>query len=131
MRGASTRTGGAELNSSDSDAGSSKAKEEGKFRMTRMERDSPPGQPEEQHGKLVEERSKPLKLVSRLDMVHYLNVTGGWDEDLRECCFERAVSQRALAINNLEDLRRHLRVQKPRCIPAADPKQQQDHAISP
>ncbi|CAI6003568.1 unnamed protein product [Closterium sp. NIES-65] len=101
------------------------------FRMTRMERDSPPGQPEEQHGKLVEERSKPLQLVSRLDMVHYLNVTGRWDEDLRECCFERAVSQRALAIKNLEDLRRHLRVQQPRCIPAADPKQQQHHAMSP
>ncbi|CAI5520108.1 unnamed protein product [Closterium sp. Naga37s-1] len=75
----------------------------------------------------AEESSKVLELLSHADMVHYLDVTSGWDEDLCACCFDRAVSQRArraLAMKNLEDLRRHLRKQQPRCIPAATPEQQ-------
>ncbi|CAI7916762.1 unnamed protein product [Closterium sp. NIES-54] len=75
----------------------------------------------------AEESSKVLELLSHADMVHYLDVTNGWDEDLCKCCFAPAVSQRArraLGIKNLEDLRRHLR-QQPRSIPAATPEQQQ------
>ncbi|CAI5505522.1 unnamed protein product [Closterium sp. Naga37s-1] len=76
----------------------------------------------------AEESPEVLQLLSHADMVHYLDVTSGWDEDLCACCFERAVSQRArraLGMKNLEDLRRHLRKQQPRSIPAATPEQQQ------
>ncbi|CAI5522993.1 unnamed protein product [Closterium sp. Naga37s-1] len=71
--------------------------------------------------------AEPLQLLSEADMIHYLDVMSGWNEDLCKCWFDRAVSQRAwraLSIKNLEDFRCHLRKQQPRCILAADPDQQ-------
>ncbi|CAI5513999.1 unnamed protein product [Closterium sp. Naga37s-1] len=96
-----------------------------------------PDQPDQANGGAAEkaraeESPKPLQQLCRADMVHYLDVMNGWDEDLCGCCFDRAVSpraQRALAMKNLEDLRFHLRNLQPRCIPAADPTQQQHHEM--
>ncbi|CAI5965604.1 unnamed protein product [Closterium sp. NIES-64] len=94
---------------------------------------SEPSQPDEANKGAAdearaEESPKPRQLLSHADMVHYLDVTSRWDEDLCVCCFDRAVSQRArraLAIKDLDELRCHLRKLQPRSIPAAAPEQQQ------
>ncbi|CAI5528797.1 unnamed protein product [Closterium sp. Naga37s-1] len=45
-----------------------------------------------------------LRLLSRADMVHYLDVRGGCDLKACECCFDRAVSSRAQCALDMADL---------------------------
>ncbi|CAI5940914.1 unnamed protein product [Closterium sp. NIES-65] len=56
---------------------------------------SEPGQLDEASGGAAEEARtedspKPRQVLSHADMIHYLDVTGGWDEDLCACCFDQA-----------------------------------------
>ncbi|CAI5496033.1 unnamed protein product [Closterium sp. Naga37s-1] len=62
------------------------------------------------------------QLVTREDMVHYLDVRGGWDLKECECCFVRALSlgaERALTMHSLSYARSVLHKQLPDSFPVA------------
>ncbi|CAI5965598.1 unnamed protein product [Closterium sp. NIES-64] len=63
-----------------------------------------------------------VQVLSRADMVHYVDVRGAWDWRECECCFDRAVSyraQRALGMVRLRHFRCDLQRQLPDSIPLA------------
>ncbi|CAI5464719.1 unnamed protein product [Closterium sp. Yama58-4] len=75
----------------------------------------------------VQERPEKRQLLSRTDMVHYVDVRDGWDFKECECCFDRAVSyraQRALSIANIDIFRLELHNMLPASVPAAPPTHQ-------
>ncbi|CAI5528788.1 unnamed protein product [Closterium sp. Naga37s-1] len=65
-----------------------------------------------------------FQLLLRADMVHYLDVRGGWDLKACECCFDRAVSSRAQCALDMADLnsfRLEMKNPLPDSVPA-DPR---------
>ncbi|CAI5513994.1 unnamed protein product [Closterium sp. Naga37s-1] len=68
------------------------------------------------------EEPRRFQLLSGEDMVHYLDVRGGWDQKECDCCFDRAVSlgaDRAVTMESLEFVRSLLHKRLPDATPFA------------
>ncbi|GJP55842.1 hypothetical protein CLOM_g14865 [Closterium sp. NIES-68] len=75
----------------------------------------------------VQGSSEDVRLLSRVDMVRYLDDRDGWNLAEGECCFNRAVgyrAQRVLGMLNLGNFRHHVRKKLPCSIRPAPLKQQ-------